>query len=34
MKKTVAAAPPQGPKTDAPAEDYVTRLEAELKKKN
>ena len=34
MKKTVAAAPPQGPKTDAPAEDYVARLEAELKKKN
>jgi cytochrome c-type biogenesis protein CcmH len=34
MKKTVAAAPPQGPEMDAPADDYVARLEDELKKRN
>jgi cytochrome c-type biogenesis protein CcmH len=32
MKKPVAAAPAQGPVIDAPADDYVARLEAEVKK--
>jgi cytochrome c-type biogenesis protein CcmH len=34
MKKPFPATPAEGPKTDAPADDYVTRLEAEVKKKN
>jgi cytochrome c-type biogenesis protein CcmH len=34
MKKPVAAAPAKGPESRAPADDYVTRLEEELKKKN
>jgi cytochrome c-type biogenesis protein CcmH len=33
MKKPVVAAPLQDPKIDAPADDYVARLEAELKKR-
>jgi len=33
MKKPVVAAPLPGPKVDAPADDYVARLEAELKKR-
>ena len=34
MKKPATAAPVEGPKSRAPADDYVARLEAELKKKN
>jgi cytochrome c-type biogenesis protein CcmH len=33
MKKPVAAAQAKGPRTEAPADDYVARLEEELKKK-
>ncbi len=33
MKKPVAAAQVEGPRTEAPADDYVARLEEELKKK-
>ena len=32
MKKPVVAAPAQGSEIDAPADDYVARLEAEVKK--
>jgi cytochrome c-type biogenesis protein CcmH len=34
MKKPVVAAALQGPKIDAAADDYVARLEAEIKKRN
>lgn len=34
MKKPVAAAPVEGPRTEAPTDDYIARLEEELKKKN
>lgn len=34
MKKPVVAAPAQGPRNDAPADDYVARLEEEVRKKN
>lgn len=34
MKKPVAAAPAEGPRVDAPADDYIARLEEEVKKKN
>jgi cytochrome c-type biogenesis protein CcmH len=34
MKKPVVAAPAQSQENDAPADDYVARLEAEIKKKN
>lgn len=34
MKKPVAAAPVEGPRIEAPADDYVARLEEEIKKKN
>lgn len=34
MRKPVVAAQAQGPRTDAPADDYVARLEAEVRKKN
>ena len=33
MKKPVVAAPLQGPKVDTPTDNYVARLEAELKKR-
>ena len=33
LKKPVAAAPAQGQVNDAPADDYVARLEAEIKKR-
>jgi len=33
-KKPVKAAPAQGPSTEAPADDYVARLEEEIKKRN
>jgi cytochrome c-type biogenesis protein CcmH len=32
MKKPVVAAPVEGPSAEAPADDYVARLEAEVKK--
>ncbi len=32
MKKPVVAAPAEGPRVDAPADDYITRLEEEVKK--
>jgi len=34
MRKTATAAPAQGHATDAPADNYVARLEEELKKRN
>lgn len=34
MKKPVVAAPVEGPRSDAPADDYVARLEEEVRKKN
>ena len=34
MKKPLVAAPAQGPRSDAPADDYVARLEEEVKKRN
>jgi cytochrome c-type biogenesis protein CcmH len=34
MRKPVVAAQTQGPRVDAPADDYVARLEAEVRKKN
>ncbi len=34
MKKPVAAAQAEGPRSDAPADDYVARLEEEVRKKN
>ena len=32
MKKPVAAAPAEGPRVEAPADDYIARLEEEVKK--
>lgn len=32
MKKPVAAAPVEGPRVEAPADDYIARLEEEVKK--
>lgn len=34
MRKPVVAAQAEGPRSDAPADDYVARLEAEVRKKN
>lgn len=34
MKKPVVAAQVEGPRSDAPADDYVSRLEEEVRKKN
>lgn len=34
MKKPAAAAPAEGPRGDAPADDYVARLEEEVRKRN
>ncbi|MEW6027915.1 MAG: cytochrome c-type biogenesis protein [Chloroflexota bacterium] len=33
-KRPIAAAPAEGPKTDAPADDYVSRFEEEIRKRN
>jgi cytochrome c-type biogenesis protein CcmH len=33
-KKPLAAAPAESPKTDAPADDYVSRFEEEVRKRN
>ncbi|MCC7511515.1 MAG: cytochrome c-type biogenesis protein CcmH [Anaerolineae bacterium CFX3] len=34
MKKPATAAPAEGPRADAPADDYVSRLEEEVRKRN
>lgn len=34
MKKPIAAAPAAGPRVHAPADDYVARLEEEIRRKN
>jgi cytochrome c-type biogenesis protein CcmH len=34
MKRPVVAAPVEGPRSDAPADDYIARLEEEVRKKN